>query len=97
MENLASMFRGSKHSARELVSAGAFLLDVRTPEEFRERHLPDAVNIPLQELASRFGELGAKTRPIVVYCRSGARSAAAATVLRAAGYEVLDIGAMSNG
>lgn len=96
MENLSQVFGGPKQSARELVAAGALLLDVRTPQEFREQHLTNAQNIPVQELAGRIGELGAKSRPIVVYCRSGARSAAAATVLHAAGYAVLDIGAMSN-
>jgi len=89
-------FSGSKHKGRELVANGALLLDVRTPDEFRDRHLDGANNIPVQELASRVGELGARDRPIVVYCRSGARSASAATLLKSAGYEVLDIGGMGN-
>jgi phage shock protein E len=89
-------FTSSKHEGRELVAKGALLLDVRTPEEFRERHLEGALNIPVQELDLRVAELGAKERPVVVYCRSGARSAAAAKVMTSAGYRVLDIGAMSN-
>lgn len=89
-------FNGSKHNARELVAKGALLLDVRSPEEFRERHLEGAVNIPVQELGTRMGELGAKERSIVVYCRSGARSAAATSMMKGAGYEVLDIGAIGN-
>lgn len=86
----------SKHNGRELVAKGALLLDVRTPEEFRERHLDGAVNIPVQELGARVRELGAKERPIVVYCRSGARSASAAALMKAAGYQVLDIGGIGN-
>lgn len=86
----------SKHDGRELVANGALLLDVRTPEEFRERHLDGAVNIPVQHLDARMRELGAKDRPIVVYCRSGARSAAAAALMKAAGYQVLDIGGIGN-
>lgn len=86
----------SKHKGRELVANGALLLDVRTPDEFREHHLDGAVNIPVQELAGRVRELGIKARPIVVYCRSGARSAAAASLLKAAGYEVLDVGGIGN-
>jgi len=89
-------FGGSKHNGRELVANGALLLDVRTPEEFSDRHLDGAVNIPVQELAGRVHELGAKDRPIVVYCRSGARSASAATLMKSAGYEVLDIGGIGN-
>lgn len=86
----------SKHDGRELVAKGALLLDVRTPEEFRERHIQGAVNIPVQELGARVRELGAKERPIVVYCRSGARSATAAAMMKAAGYQVLDIGGIGN-
>lgn len=87
---------GSKHNGRQLVENGALLLDVRTPEEFRARHLEGAMNIPVQELAGRVHELGAKDRPVVVYCRSGARSASAATLMKRAGYEVLDIGGIGN-
>lgn len=89
-------FAGTKHNGRELVASGALLLDVRTPEEFRDRHLDGAVNIPVQELGTRLGELGAKDRPIVVYCRSGARSATATKVMKSAGYDVLDIGGIGN-
>ncbi len=89
-------FTHTKHQGRELVANGALLLDVRTPEEFRERHIDGAVNIPVQELAQRMSELGAKDRPIVVYCRSGARSATATSMMKSAGYEVLDIGGMGS-
>lgn len=89
-------FGGSKHNGRELVANGALLLDVRTSEEFRAHHLDGAVNIPVQELGARLHELGAKDRPIVVYCRSGARSASAAQLMKGAGYEVLDIGGIGN-
>lgn len=83
-------------SARELVANGSPLLDVRSPEEFQERHLSGAINIPLTSLTGRIAELGPPSRPIVVYCRSGARSAAAAVQLRDAGYKVVDIGGIGN-
>lgn len=89
-------FDKKSHNGRELVAGGALLLDVRGPDEFGDRHLDGAVNIPVQELGRRIHELGAKSRPVVVYCRSGARSAAAARLIEGAGYEVLDIGGMSN-
>lgn len=85
-----------KHNGRELVEKGALLLDVRTREEFREQHIQGAMNLPVQELDARIAELGPTDRAIVVYCRSGKRSAAAAQVLKNAGYRVLDVGAMSN-
>lgn len=85
------------HQAKVLVSQGAVLLDVRTVEEFNEKHLPHALNVPLHELPNRLGELPDKSRPVVVHCRSGGRSAQAALLLKRAGYhQVLDLGAMSN-
>lgn len=73
------------------------VLDVRTREEFAAAHVPSAMNIPLQELQERHAELGAKAIPIVIYCRSGVRSAAAASLLKSLGFtDLTDIGAMSN-
>ncbi|MBX7100576.1 MAG: rhodanese-like domain-containing protein [Myxococcaceae bacterium] len=80
---------------RQLVAQGALLLDVRTPEEFLCGHVEQALNIPVHELPQRLGEVGSTTRPVVVYCRSGGRSAAAAQLLRRAGYDVSDIGPMA--
>jgi phage shock protein E len=92
---LFPMFRKS-HDGRERVAKGALLLDVRTPAEFAEGHIPGAKNIPVQELAARINEVGPRDRHVVIYCRSGARSAAAAQLLTRAGYHVTDVGAMSN-
>lgn len=80
--------------ARQWVADGALLLDVRTPTEFAEGHLPGAVNIPVQDLQQRMTEIQAGRR-VVVYCRSGARSAVAGKLLRAGDHEVLDLGTMS--
>lgn len=82
-------------TARDAVAGGALLLDVRTPEEFAGGHLPNALNVPLQVLPGRVADLAAKHPRIVVYCRSGGRSAQAAGLLRAAGVEVVDLGPMS--
>jgi phage shock protein E len=63
------------------------VLDVRTPAEYSEGHIPGAVNITHTELASRIAELdGARDRDLVVYCRSGNRSAQAIEVLKKAGF-----------
>lgn len=71
--------------ARHLVSTGATLVDVRTPEEFASGHIEGAINVPLQTLDRRLSDIP-RDRPVVVYCRSGARSSTAAGVLRSAGY-----------
>lgn len=93
-----SFFRRSSpqgnQEARKWVSEGAVLLDVRTPAEYAEGHLPGAINIPVQELEARTNELPKGSR-IVVYCRSGARSARAKSLLEAKGFKVLDLGPMS--
>lgn len=81
--------------AHELVAGGAQLVDVRTKDEFAAGHLPGAINIPVQDLERRLGELGPKDRAIVVYCHSGQRSRRAARILRGAGHgDVSDLGAM---
>jgi rhodanese-related sulfurtransferase len=51
--------------------------------------------VPLDQLPSRLRELGSKEEPIVVYCRSGRRSALAAAILRKAGFtRVTDVGSL---
>jgi phage shock protein E len=62
-----------------------FVLDVRTPQEYAEGHVPGAVNVPHDQLASRLAEVP-KDKDVVVYCRSGRRSALAMDVLAANGY-----------
>jgi len=82
-------------TARQLVDDGALLLDVRTPQEFGETHLPGALNIPLQELETRYAELP-RDRTLVLYCRSGNRSSMARRFLQTQGFdEVHDLGALS--
>ena len=62
----------------------ATVIDVRSATEWNEGHVPGAMHVPLAELAARLPELRAR-QPIVTYCQSGARSAAAASLLRASG------------
>ena len=82
--------------ARRLVGEGAKLVDVRSPEEFAGGHLPGAINVPVQQLDGRMGEIGPHDQPVVVYCQSGMRSARAASTLRQAGFaSVHNLGPMS--
>ena len=63
------------------------VLDVRTAEEFDAGHVPGALHLPYDEIASREASLpGDHDAEIVVYCRSGRRAAIAAGALREAGY-----------
>lgn len=82
--------------ARQLVQEGATLLDVRTPGEFSSGHVEGALNISVQSLDQRVGELGDKEKPVVVYCRSGQRSRSAMGFLISQGFtRVYDLGPMS--
>jgi phage shock protein E len=67
-----------------------FVLDVRTPGEYAAGHLPGAVNIPHDQITARLGELaGARGSDVVVYCRTGKRSAQALGLLDEAGFRRL--------
>ena len=82
---------GASDSDRDLVlkkiQAGALIVDVRTPEEFAAGHYKGAVNIPLSDIQSRLPEFGDKNKPVVVYCRSGNRSAKAKAILESNGFK----------
>jgi rhodanese-related sulfurtransferase len=69
---------------------GAAVIDVREPVEFRDGHLPGAVNIPMGQLTRRLDELD-RTRPVYVVCASGNRSGAMVDVLTAAGYDATNV------
>ena len=76
--------------------ADALLLDVRTAEEYAAGHLPQAHNLPLQDipmLAQSLLPQQRKETALLVYCRSGVRSAQAVSLLRQMGYgSVHDLG-----
>lgn len=66
------------------------VLDVRSAAEFNEGHIPGAINIPFDAIGDRIAELGPPgQRDVVVYCRSGRRSAIALTTLKEAGFSRL--------
>ncbi len=76
----------SVQEAYKLYQNGTFVLDVRTPEEWDEFHVPNTTLIPLDELPDRVNELP-KDREIVVICRSGNRSAVGRDILLGAGFK----------
>lgn len=79
----------SPREARERLASGEkiVLMDVRTPEEYAEIHIPHSISLPLDRLRSRVAEaVGDKDAEIIVYCLSGARAAQACRELSAMGY-----------
>lgn len=79
---------------QQLVQQGALLVDVREQNEYDEVHAEGATLIPLSEFEARHAELP-KDRPLVMICRSGARSARAGEFLEAQGYG--DVSNLSGG
>jgi rhodanese-related sulfurtransferase len=65
-----------------------FVLDVRTPQEYAAGHVPGAVNVPYDQVASQLTEIP-KDKEVVLYCKSGRRAGLAAEVLEANGYTKL--------
>ena len=83
---------------QELFADGSahMLIDVRTPEEFDSGHIQDAVNIPVESLPGHL-DVVAMDIPVVVYCRSGNRSATAAQILVEGGFQpVYDLGGIND-
>ena len=68
------------------------LLDVRTIREYEDKHLKNAINIPVQTLSSSLNKLQkVKNKRIVVYCRSGSRSIKASRILEKNGFTPLNV------
>lgn len=78
------------------LESGAFVVDVRMPDEFDEAHVPGAVHIPLPQLAERVSEVPQGER-VYVICASGSRSLAAAQALNRAGWEAVSVAAGTKG
>ena len=67
------------------------LLDVRTRDEFEAGHIPDAINIPIDELRSRLADLP-RDRQIAAYCQVGQRGYLATRILSQRGFDAVNIG-----
>jgi rhodanese-related sulfurtransferase len=83
----------SNISQQELLAADSsnlVIVDVRTPEEFQQGHVPNAINVPLSEIIDNSAILlSSKDKSIVLYCRSGYRAGKAAEALQKDGYQNL--------
>lgn len=79
----------SPSEARRRLAAGSgvILLDVRSPEEYRELHIPNSISLPLDKLKTGAADIASsKSSEIIVYCQSGMRAAQACRQLTAMGY-----------
>ena len=74
------------NTVKDKIAAGARVVDVRTPAEFKDGSYPGAINIPLMLLPVRMRELEPRDTPIILFCASGARSGQGARLLKQAGF-----------
>ena len=82
---------------KEKIAAGAKIIDVRTPAEFKDGAYPGAINIPLALLPLKMKELEPRTTPIVLYCASGARSGQGMRLLKQNGFtDVINAGGLED-
>lgn len=87
IQNLQAADGVEVKQAQAMNREGALLLDVREPDEFTAVHVQEAKLVPLGQLSGRLAELDEfKSKPIVVMCRSGRRSAKAVNMLKEAGF-----------
>lgn len=81
---------------KSIIDEGAFLVDVRTPGEFLDGHVKGSVNIPLDTIPRQLEKFKNK-KNIIVFCRSGARSSQAKTILMQNGFpNVINGGTWNN-
>jgi rhodanese-related sulfurtransferase len=84
------LYEVNKEEAMRKIQAGAKLLDVRTEAEYKLKHLPGALNVPLHEI--RNAMLGmVKTKEYLIYCQSGRRAAAATFIMAQQGFNAMAI------
>lgn len=74
-----------------MLRSGATLLDVRENPEWNAGHIPGAVHVPVKNVSSQAIKRLPKGRPVVVTCRTGARSRGATRILREKGVEAFNL------
>jgi rhodanese-related sulfurtransferase len=83
---------GKSESVKEYMGKGAVIIDVRTVGEFQSGHIKGSKNIPLDNIFSKVNEIKRLEKPVIVCCRSGMRSAQAASILKNNGIDVMNGG-----
>lgn len=83
----------SAERAQQLLVEGATVVDVRSPQEYAQQHLPEAINVPLEDLSQRLDQL--PSGKLLLHCKSGMRSNMAAGLLRKNGFrEIYNLGGL---
>lgn len=94
LSKLKEMFIGSSVDYKELIENGAIVIDVRTPQEFKQGSIKGSKNFPLQTLSKNISKL--KDKEVILVCRSGARASQAKSMLTKSGIVAHNAGAWQN-
>ncbi len=86
-EAIKNFFKGVRVDYAELMSQGAVIIDVRTPQEYDRGHIKGSMNLPLAELPNRLKSINDKDKIYITVCASGMRSASAKSILKRNGYQ----------
>lgn len=81
LKNLFSM--SSKVDLQPILEKGCVIIDVRTVAEYKNGHLKQSINIPLQDISTKIGAIKKHNKPVITCCASGMRSKRALSVLKA--------------
>lgn len=95
MDWLAGLFSAGPDWAELIENKKAQIVDVRSPREFRNGHLKNSVNIPLDQLRTKAMQLD-KDKPVIVCCASGIRSRMGKSSLNALGFDAHNGGAWTS-
>lgn len=83
--SLLSFFGLGKSKIKEALRNGAVIIDVRTPYEFDQGHVPGSINIPVDRISSNAERIKGMQKPIIFCCASGMRSGTAASAMKESG------------
>ena len=94
---LLSLFGFGKNKIKEALRNGAAIIDVRTPREFDEGHIPKSLNIPVDRINSNVQRIKDMDKPVIFCCASGMRSSNAVSIMKRQGMkEVYNGGSWEN-
>jgi rhodanese-related sulfurtransferase len=74
-----------KELVREALRKGAYIIDVRTPQEYKMGHIQQAVNIPLDQIRKNAEKIKKMEKPVITCCQTGSRSGRAKSILKRKG------------
>ncbi len=89
---LKKLIASNKTDFKKLYSAGAIIVDVRMPQEYKSGHIKGSVNVPLPSLNKETAKLKKLNKPVITCCLSGVRSSSAKRALSQQGIEVYNGG-----